>query len=102
VRSAGQDLAVLGDPDLDTRQGGAHAARAHRAGPVDADHGARLRETVAFHHEQPRCAEELGDLAGERRAAGDEEPHPAAGALLDLREHERVGEGALPRQQQAR
>ena len=42
--------------------------------------------------------EELRDLLGERRAAGDAEPQPAAEPVLDLRVDEPVGEAVLERQ----
>ncbi len=102
VGAAGEDLAVLGDLDLDALERPAHAARPEGLGAVDGDDGAGLGEAVALEDQQAHGPEELGDLAGEGRPPGDEQAQPAARALADLREDELVGQRVLGLQQGAR
>ena len=92
---AEQDLAVVGDPDLDAGQRLADGAELEGRRAVDGRGGRHLGEPVALEHEDVDRVEELGDLARERRAAGVRDAQAAAEPLLDLRVDEPVGDPVL-------
>ena len=96
VGPLGEDLAVVGDLDL------RRPAMARPTVPsltcsraVDGDHRRGLREAVALVDRDAGAPEELGDVARQRRAAGDGEVEASAEPRLDLREHQLVGEAEL-------
>jgi hypothetical protein len=90
-----EDLAVLGEPQLHAGERPPDRSELERARPVDRCGRRHLREPVALEHEDVDRVEELGDLAGERRAARVRDPEPAAEPLLHLRVDEAVGEAML-------
>ncbi|MNX71346.1 hypothetical protein D3C86_1026580 [compost metagenome] len=92
VGAAGQDLAVLGDLDLDVGEGLAHRADPGAAGPVHGDDRRGLGEAIALEHRDAEDLEEHAHLARQSGAARDAAAQAAAGALAHLREDELVGE----------
>src|SRR5439155_15233915 len=92
VRSARQDLAVRGDPQLDAWQGLADGTELEAIGPVEREGRTRLGEPVALQEEDAGGVEELGDVTRERGATGHGPLEPPAQGGMELREHQRVGE----------
>ena len=91
-----QDLAVLGDEQLDAGERLADGAEPEVAPrPVDGRRGRHLGEAVALEDQDVDRMEELGDVARERRAACVRDAEPAAEPLLHLRVDEPVGEAVL-------
>src|SRR5690606_26017926 len=92
---ADEDLAVVGDADLRARQRLADRAELHVRRAVEEAARRGLGEAVALQDREPGAVEELGDLAGQRRGAGDEVADPAAEAGAELAEHQLVGDRVL-------
>ena len=78
--AAHQDLAVLGDADLDVGERRADRVELGAVGAVARDDRRRLGLAVALQQAHAERREEHGDLVVERRAAGDERLEPAAEA----------------------
>ena len=78
-----QDLAVVGDAELEARAAPARRCRSGtRSGRLTRARRRALGQAVALEDEDVERVEELRDLLGERRAAGDAEAQPAAEPLL--------------------
>ena len=93
--AADQELAVLGDSELEAGQRGADRPEAPALGRVRRRGRRALAEAVALEDPDPDRVEELGDLLAERRAARDRRPQAPAEAVADLREDEPVGDAGL-------
>ena len=74
VRAAGQDLAVVGDPDLDAGDRPADGPDLAGVRAVEADDRRALGQAVAFEQRQARLDEPLGDVPRQRGPAGGELP----------------------------
>ena len=98
VGPAGQDLPVRRDLDLDPGNRPADRAEPMVLEGVHRDDRRGLGEPVALEDRQPGRVEEPGDLGGERRAAGDEEPDPPAGPALSLANTSRSATARLSRE----
>ena len=92
---AQQDLAVGRDPHLGAGDRRPDLPEDRVVEPDDAGSGAGLGQPVALEDHHPGGVEPRGDVRGERRAAGDQEPDPAAEPVADLREHQAVGHDVL-------
>jgi hypothetical protein len=88
LRPAGEDLAVGVDAQLGAGDGLSHRAELHVSRPVGAEHRRRLGEAVPLEDRETRREEELGDVEGERRPAGDRGLQTPTGALAQLGEDE--------------
>ncbi len=83
VRSAGQNLAVLGNHHLGAAQGGAYGAETHQVVDrvVDGDNRRSLAEAVAFIYVHSGGAEEAHQAFGNAAASADDD-HTAAAEFL--------------------
>src|SRR5439155_23919477 len=95
VRAARQDLAVVGDLELDPRQRLPDRAELEAPGPVEGQRRARLGEPVALEQQDAGGVEELGDVAREWGPARHRPLEPSAERRVELREDELVGHLAL-------
>ena len=96
--AADQELAVVGDPQLEARAAaGPTVPNRQRSGRVRRRRRRALGQAVALEDPDPDRVEELGDLLDERRAARDRRPQAPAEPLADLREDEPVGDAVLQR-----
>src|SRR5262249_58081741 len=95
VRGAGEDLAVLGDPDLDARVRQAHRAKPEAIRAITSEDRAGLGQTVALQDADPEGIEELRDLRGERGPAREADAQAPAERGLDLPVHQALREGVL-------
>ncbi len=100
--AAQQDLAVRGDAHLGPREGWPDGPDARSRRPVAEARGRGLGEAVSLEDEDAGGVEELGHVAGERRAAGDEELELPAEEGPDLPEDEPVRDGVTRREEGAR
>ncbi len=83
-RAADQDLAVLGDVDVDAGQRSAHRAELLPAQRLHGDPAAGLGQPVAVVHEDADAGEEEGEFTVERGAAGDGAAQPTAERLTEF------------------
>jgi hypothetical protein len=95
ARAADQDLPVVGDPDLGSRQRVPDGAEAEPVGAVHEAGRRGLGEAVALQDEYPGGVEELRHLGREGRAARHQEAQPTAEPVAQLAQHQAVGEGVL-------
>src|SRR5690606_28182017 len=72
--AAAQDLAVVGDADLYTLEGGTHGSKAHLLA-VDGDYAGRFGEAVPFADVHSDRAEVREDLGSDGRRARDGYAH---------------------------
>ena len=86
-----QHLAVVGDPDLDARQGAADRPDLLIVERVDGAHPAGLGQSVALQHGNPAGQEEAEDLRRDRGGAADRLAHLAAEDRPNLGEERLVG-----------
>ena len=66
-RTAQEDLAVIGQLEVDDVDGGTDGAETKMVPAIDEGRGGGLGQPVAFQNEQSGAVEKLGDLAGKRR-----------------------------------
>ena len=91
VAAPHDDLAVGGDLDVDTGEGGADRPEPGAAGDVERRRAAVLRLAVDLVDREAEPGEELQDLLRHRSGAAHAEPGlPQAEPLLHLRVHDRV------------
>ena len=88
--AADQNLAVLGDPDLDAverRADGVELGATRRLALIT---GARLGLAIALQHRQAERVEEQAHIQVERRTTRDHSLEPATESLLDLAANQAV------------
>ena len=95
VVAAAEDLAVVGDLDVHAPNGNPHRAEPEAVPAVHGDDRRGFGQSVALDHDPARGQEELGDVAGKRRPAGDEELHPPAHPGVELAEDQFGREAVL-------
>ena len=86
--AADEDLAVLGDLDLEPGTGAPTEPKAYFSGRLTQLPAVVSVRPVALEDEDAGGVEELGDLARQRRAARDEEADAPAENRLDFAEHQ--------------
>ena len=95
VRTAGENLAVGGDRDFDSRNWLSNRTDPEILQRVDGDHRRGLGEAVPLENRQTRRVEELVDLRRERRASRHEVAQSSARPRAQLREDEALCEAVL-------
>ena len=85
-----EDLAVIGDPDLDAFERNAHRIDLVAPGRVAAHHRRRLGLAVPLQQANAQRRKERADFIVERRAARDQCLEPPAKAGLNLAAHEEI------------
>ena len=95
VVATAEDLAVVGDLDVHSANGNTDRAEPEAVETVHGNDRRGLRQAVALDHDPAGSQEELGNVAGERRAPGDEEAHAPAHPGVELAEHQLRGHRVL-------